>query len=218
MRKLLKIVLLAAVLAGLGAAAFAADQKIALFNLRKAFDRYYKTMQSQAAIKQEVAEVQKELEQMAANEKKHKDDWRQLIDKADDQAISSDERAKGKKAAEEKYAELENDEQNLTVFDRSATARLHEKERQRRDDIVKEILGVVTAHAKAGGYALVLDTSGESANMAPVVLYSTAQDDLTETIIKELNAAAPPGSLDTDTNTAALPFTNNLLKIGAPVK
>ncbi len=85
---------------------------------------------------------------------------------------------------------------SITEFDRRAAARLNEKKRQRRDDIVKEIRGVVNADAKAGGYTLVLDPSGESANMAPVVLYSNGQDDLTDAVIKELNAAAPPGSLD----------------------
>jgi hypothetical protein len=52
------------------------------------------------------------------------------------------------------------------------------------------------ADAKAGGYTLVLDISGDSANMTPVVLYSSGVNDLTETLIKELNAAAPAGSLD----------------------
>jgi hypothetical protein len=35
--------------------------------------------------------------------------------------------------------------------------------------------------------------------MTPVVLYSNGQSDMTDALIKELNAAAPPGSLDTNT-------------------
>jgi Skp family chaperone for outer membrane proteins len=217
MKRLLQIVLLAAACAGLAAAAFAAEQKIALFNLHKAFESYYKTILSNAAIDQEVGEVQKELDQMVANEKKHENEWRQLYDKSNDQSLSAEEREKGKKAAEEKYAELENDKQAIADFNRRAAVRLNEKRRQRRDDIVKEILGVVTNNAKAGGYTLVLDPSGESANMAPVVLYSNGQDDLTDAVISALNAAAPPGSLDAKTNTPALSSTN-LLNVGAPPK
>jgi Skp family chaperone for outer membrane proteins len=217
MRKLSQFALLAAAFALLAASAFAADQKIALFNLRKAFDRYYKTIQSNASMDQEVTEVQKELDQMVANEKRHENEWRQLIDNAYDQSLSAEQRDKGKKAAEQKYAELENDKQAIADYDRRAALRLNEKKRQRRDDIVKEILGVVNAHAKAGGYTLVLDPSGESANMAPVVLYSNGQDDLTDSIITELNAAAPPGSLDVKTN-SSLSFTNNLLNAAPPPK
>jgi hypothetical protein len=97
---------------------------------------------------------------------------------------------------------LENDKQSIGTFDRVARQRLEEKQHQRRDDIVKEIMGVLTADAKAAGYTMVLDTSGASANMAPVVLYSNGQNDMTDALIKELNAAAPPGSLDTNSPAA----------------
>jgi hypothetical protein len=105
---------------------------------------------------------------------------------------------------------LENDKQSITTFDRVARQRLEEKQRQRRDDIVKEIMGVLTADAKSAGYTMVLDTSGASANMAPVVLFSNGQNDMTDALIKELNATAPPGSLDTNT-----PATSTL---GGPSK
>jgi Skp family chaperone for outer membrane proteins len=100
-----------------------------------------------------------------------------------------------------------NHDRRFMQFDRMATARLREKVRLKRDDIVKEIEGVVEARAKAGGYTLVLDTSGESLNGATVVVYTNGQEDLTDGIIKELNAAAPPGSLDT--NSAASSFLLN---------
>jgi Skp family chaperone for outer membrane proteins len=206
MKKLMQICLLAVGLACLARSGQAADQKIATFNLRKAFDSYYKTIQSTAALKQEAAEVDKERTQMVENGRKHEDEWRKLIDKANDQSLSAEERDKAKKAASDKYAELETDKQYINTFDREASARLREKERLRRDDIVKEISAVVSAHAKAAGYILVLDVSGESANLAPVVLYANGQDDMTDGIIKELNAAAPPGSLDTNT-----PAASNLL-------
>ena len=216
MKKLMQFCLLSAGLAGLGSSAGAAEQKIATFNLRKAFDSYYKTIQSTAALKQEATEVDKERTQMVENGRKHEDEWRKLIDRANDQSLSAEERDKAKKTASDKYAELETDKQYITTFDREATGRLREKERLRRDDIVKEIEGVVTAHAKAAGYSMVLDPSGESANLAPVVLYTNGQDDMTEAIIKELNAAAPPGSLDT--NTPAVSSSNNLLPGAKPPK
>jgi Skp family chaperone for outer membrane proteins len=216
MKKLMQICLLSAGIAGLGTGGRAAEQKIATFSLRKAFDGYYKTIQSTLALKQEAGEVEKERAQMIENEGKQKDEYRKLIDRAYDQAVSAEEREKSKKAAADKSAELETDEQRINEFDRMAASRLHEKERQRRDDIVKEIEGVVDAHAKAAGYALVLDRSGESANLVPMVLYSNGENDLTDAIIKELNAAAPPGSLDT--NAPAAPSSTNLTNPVSPSK
>jgi Skp family chaperone for outer membrane proteins len=209
MKKFMQIGLLSVALAGFGFAGWAAEQKIATFNLRKAFDSYYKTKQSDAALHQEATEVDKERAQMVESGRKHEDEWRKLIDKANDQAVSPGEREKSKQAAAQKYAELESDKQNITEYERMANARLSEKQKLRRDDIVKEIVGVLNAHAKAAGYSLVLDTSGDSANMVPVALYTNGQDDLTEGIIKELNAAAPVGSL-ADTNAPAAPSSTNV--------
>ena len=208
MKKFMQIGLLSVALAGFSFHGWAAEQRIATFNLRKAFDHYYKKKQSDAALQQEVADVEKERAQMVENGRRHEDEWRKLIDKANDQAVSADEREKSKQAASQKYAELESDKQSINEFDRMANARLTEKRNIRRDDIVKEIVGVVEAHAKAAGYTLVLDPSGESANMVPVVLYTNGQDDLTDGIIKELNAAAPPGSL-VDTNAPVVPSSTN---------
>jgi Skp family chaperone for outer membrane proteins len=203
MKQFMRIGLLSAGLAGFALGGWAAEQKIATFNLLKAFNTYYKTVQSTAALKQEADEVEKERAQMVENGRKHEEEWRKLIDKANDQAVSAEERDKSKKAAADKYAELETDKQSINEFERVASTRLQEKKRQRTDDIVKEIRGVVDAHAKAAGYSLVLDPSGESMNMVPVLLYSNGQDDMTDAIIKELNAAAPAGALDTNAPAAA---------------
>jgi outer membrane protein len=186
-------------------AASAADLKIATVDLRKVFDKYYKTIQSTAGIKEEAADIDKRRKELVDDAKRHENEWRQLIDKANDQAISSEERDKSKKAAEEKYGQLEGDKEAITEFDRVSQTQMHDKEQQRRDDIVKEIRKVLNADAKAAGYSMVVDTSGESANMVPVLLYTNGENDLTEALIKELNSTAPPGALD-----APSPTTNNL--------
>jgi Skp family chaperone for outer membrane proteins len=210
MKKLLIVGLLSAGLAGFALAAAGADLKIATIDLRKAFDSYYKTIQTSVAIKQESSEVYKEHLQMLDSAKKHEEEWRKLIDKANDQSLSSEERDKSKRAAADKYTELETDKQSINQFDQMARTRLEEKERQRVEEIVKEIQGVVQAKAKAAGYSKVFDSSAVSVNLVqtPMLLYTDGQDDMTEAIIKELNAAAPPGSLDT--NALAMPASTNL--------
>jgi Skp family chaperone for outer membrane proteins len=203
MKKFIPLIVIIAGWLALAGVASAADQKIGIVDLRKVFDKYYKTVQSTAALKLEAADMEKERKQMLDNAERHKNDWQKLIDKANDQAVSSDERDKSKKEAEQKYVELENDKQSITEFDRVASSRLREKELQRRDDIVKEIRQILNAEAKAAGYTLVLDPSGESQNMVPVVLYTNGQNDLTDGLIKELNSTAPPGALDTNSAPAS---------------
>jgi Skp family chaperone for outer membrane proteins len=210
MKKFIPLVVIAAGWIAWAGVASGAEQKIGIVDLRKVFDKYYKTIQSTATLKLEAADMEKERKQMMDNAEKHKDEWQKLIDKANDQAVSSEERDKSKKEAEQKYVELENDKQSITEFDRVASSRLREKELQRRDDIVKEIRQILDADAKAAGYTLVLDPSGESQNMVPVVLYTNGQNDLTDALIKELNSTAPPGALDTNA-AASLPSTDGSL-------
>jgi Skp family chaperone for outer membrane proteins len=173
-----------------------AEQKIATVDLAKVFEKYYKTVRSTLALKQEASDMQKERKDMVDAEQKQEEEWQKLIDKAEDQAVSAEERAKSKTAATEKLREVKSAGQTIQEYDRASAARLREKERQRRDDIVKEIRSVLDADAKAGGYTLVLDVSGESANMAPFILFSSGVNDLTDNLIKELNAGAPPMPAD----------------------
>jgi len=173
-----------------------AEQKIATVDLAKVFEKYYKTVRSTLALKQEASDMQKERKDMVDAEQKEESEWQKLIDKAEDQALSPEERARSKTAATEKLREVKSAGQTIQEYDRASTARLREKERQRRDDIVKEIRSVLDADAKAGGYTLVLDVSGESANMAPIILFSSGVNDLTDSLIQELNAGAPPMPAD----------------------
>jgi outer membrane protein len=175
-----------------------AQQKIATIDLEKVFEKYYKTVQSNMSISNEAAEMEKEHTRLVESEKKHETDWQALFDRSNDQALSADERAKSSKEAESKYADLATEKQSIQEFDRVAMSRLQEKKRQKRDDIVKEIEGVLNADAKQAGFAMVLDISGLSANMAPVVLYNDGKYDMTDQLIRELNATAPPGALDTN--------------------
>ena len=216
MKKLMQIGLLSAGLAGFGPAGWGAEQKIATFNLNKAFIGYYKTIQGTVAIKQQVAEAEKEETQMIESARKHDEQLHNLIDKANDQAVSAEQRDKSKRAADDKRAELEADKQNISDFERQAKSHLRAKQEQRTEEIVEEIKGVVKAHAIAAGYSMVLDSSSESVPHVTVLLYSNGKDDLTDSIIKELNAAAPPGSLDT--NAPAASSLTNLLNTANPSK
>jgi outer membrane protein len=196
MKKFNLFIIAAAASLALASVGYAADQKIGTVDMTKVFERYYKTIQSTAAIKLEAGDMEKEGKQMIDNAEQHKTEWQKLVDKANDQAVSAEERDRSKKAAEQKYIELESDKQSITQFNQVATSRLREKQLQRRDDIVKEIRQILNIDAKTAGYTMVIDISGQSQNMVPVVIYTTGQNDMTDALIKELNSTAPPGALD----------------------
>jgi outer membrane protein len=183
-------------LAAFGLAAFLtlpamADQKIAILDLKKIFDEFYKTRIADAAIKEEAASLDKDRKALTDQYQKMAEDYKKALEDANNQAISFDEREKRKKSAEGKLIEINDIEQSIKQFDRTAKGNLEEKQRIAREKILKEIQTIVNNKAKAGGYALVLDSAAEAASRTTVVLFTNGQDDLTPAVLKELNANAP---------------------------
>jgi outer membrane protein len=175
-----------------------AETKIGLIDLRKVFDNYYKTKQADANLKDEAGDLEKQIKEMVDDFKKGEGDWKKLLDKSNDQAVSSEERSNSKQAADKKLAELKELEQTVAQFQRSSKAKLTEKQRRKRDAILQEIRDAVNLKAKTSGYTLVLDVAAATINDTPVVMYNNGENDLTEQILTQLNASAPPLSKSTD--------------------
>jgi Skp family chaperone for outer membrane proteins len=183
-------------------AALASEQKIATFNMRKAFDSYYKAGLLNQSLKEEAAKDDQELNELVATAQKHQTEFDRLTLDANDQALTAERRETIKNSADTKAAEVAGDKRAVEEFYRAAQLRLSERGRLRGDDLRNEINGVVAAHAKAAQYSLVLDIS-VSNSISAVVLFTDGRDDLTDSVIKELNAAAPgPVASSTATNAA----------------
>ncbi len=198
MNKTLKKALLTGAALSLAATTFAADAKLGFIDLKKVFEKYYKTVQSGAANREEITEIEKERKEMFDARTRRREEWQGLLDKANDQAVSSQERDRSKEAAEKKLVELKSADDAIQQFDKVAETKIMEKNRQRRDAIVTEIRAVVDARARTHSYTAVLDISGDSQNFTPFVLYYSGDNDLTDEVLKALNATAPPVPTDTE--------------------
>ena len=183
--------LLAFVLFGLMAFSATAQQKIGIIDLRKVFDDYHKTKTADASLKDEAGDLDKERKALMDQYQKATEDYRKVLDGANDQAVSTEEREKRKKSAEGKLLDIKSLEQTITDFDKAARTRLEEKQRRMRDNILGEIRSVINAKAKAAGYNLVIDSAAETINRTPVIMYNTGDNDITALVLAELNVTAP---------------------------
>jgi outer membrane protein len=168
--------------------------RIGTINLRKTFDNYWKRKDAEAALKEREIDVQKELESRLKEFNTGKEDYQKLLTGAYDQSLSADERDKRKKSAEDKLKQLKEMEDELKKLDRSAAQDRDERRKRVRDNLLADINNIVTAKAKTAGYSLVIDTEAETPNGTKAVLYSTMENDLTEEVLKQLNAGAPSDS------------------------
>jgi len=168
-----------------------AQGRIATVDLRKVFDGYWKTKKADAALKDRASDMEKERKSMMEDLKKAQDDYQTLQVDANNQALSPDERDKRKKAAEDKLKQVKETNDTVQQYERQERVQLDEQRKRMREGLIEEIRNVLNGISKSAGYSLVLDTAGESANGTPVLLYNSADNDITETLLRQLNATAP---------------------------
>jgi len=191
MKSLLRTVVPALLLVGLTTGSAWGQGRIATVDLRKVFDGYWKTKQADAALKDRAADIEKELKNMYEDRKKAQQEYETLLTEANNQTLSLEEREKRKKSAEEKFKQIRESEEAIGQYRRQADTTLTEQRKRMRDSLVEEIRSIVNGRAKSAGFALVLDSVADSANGTPIVLYSTSENDITDTVLSQLNAGAP---------------------------
>jgi outer membrane protein len=187
-----------------------AQSKIATVDLKKLFDNYYKTKLATATIQERATELDKTYAEMAANFKKHSDDYQTLLESAHDQAVSQDERDRRGLAAQDDAKRLEDEKAAIQQFEREAQVQIADKRDRMRENILAEIKKTVADKAKAAGDTLVVDTAAETVNGTPTIVYNADDNDLTDDVLKALNADAPPDLPDTSTAPPVLMSTNSV--------
>jgi outer membrane protein len=179
-----------------------AQTKVATVDMRKLFEGYWKTKRAQASISERAAQLDKDDASMKAELKKAADEYQQLLAQAKDPAISSDERDRRQKSADEKLKALGDRRSAIEQYERQAQATLTDQRQRMRDKILDEINAAVGDRAKATGYDIVMDSSAQTVNATPIVIYRGSETDLSDTVLKQLNAGAP---IDMVTATNSLP-------------
>ena len=169
----------------------AADMKIGLVDLKKVFDSYHKTTQADTQLKERAADSEKVLKGMIDDYQKASTDYKDLVDKSNDQAVSSEERDKRKKSAETRLMEIQEIERSLKQVRAQTQTTLDEQKKRMREEILSRIRDVVNDKAKKAGYNLVFDTASQSINQTEVILYSAGNNEFTEEVLSELNKDAP---------------------------
>ena len=168
-----------------------AQTKIGTVDLRKLFDGFWKTKQAQNVLNDRKTQLDTDVKSMTDDLKKGSEEYQKLLEQANDQALSSDQRDKRKQAATDKLKQLQDSKAAIDQYERQAQITLSEQGQRMRDNILTEIKTAVTAKAKAAGYSLVIDAAAETANATTAVIYSSGENDLTDAVLKQLNEGAP---------------------------
>lgn len=184
MKNLLSLVIILALSAV--AVPASAQTKVASVDMGKVFNNYWKTKQAQSALENRLTELRKEVKETADGLEKAQVEYKRLLDQENDQALSDDERNKRKQAATDKAKEINNTKAALEQFQRQADAQLADQKQRMTSNLLTEIRAAVADQAKAGGFSTVLNSA-----TVEIVVFSDSSTDITEPVLKQLNAGAP---------------------------
>ncbi len=180
-----------------------AQGRVATVDLRRVFDNYWKKKQAEAQLKERQTDMQKEDKNLIAEFDRAREEYQKLLNDANAQEVSTEERDKRKKAAEDKLKSLQELQVNIRQYEKTAETTILEQTDRMRSNILSDIRAVVNAKAKAAGYSMVIDTAAETINKTPVFLFTTNENDITESVLSQLNANAPSDLPKTDVKPAA---------------
>jgi outer membrane protein len=185
---------LIAAFAFLGSAFHASAQlKIGTVDMKTVFEKYWRTKEAEAKMNEVRGQVKRDLDEKAEKRKALESEITKLNDELKKPELSGAKKDAAAKDREKKIAEWQEVMKDLQSFTQEKDKQLADQTLRIRNGIVDEIKKVVTDRVKSEQYDLVFDTSGNSINNVPVVMYASEKYDFTKVVIETLNADRPKG-------------------------
>lgn len=194
MKKTSWILTMAVIVGALPFAAQAFDGRVGFADLDKVFSSYEKTRTAEAQLKKQAETIQEEHDEMVKAFEQLQEEFNEMREAAQNTLLSETARADKRNAAEEKLVEVREQESKIRRFDELKRRQLNEQSLRIRKDIVDEMQKIISAYAKREGFTLILDSSGQSLNNVPLVVFADVKLDVTDAIIAELNAQTTPAA------------------------
>ena len=166
---------------------FCVDQKVALVDMEKLFQSYYKTKISDADLKKQ-AEIFKDYSNKLNDSLlKLQDEFKEVRDASQNIALSEAERENKRVSAQDKYRQLKEKENEVKQYNAEKQNQLKDKYEELRNNLLKEISETIRKYCQPQGITLVFDSSGKTLNNIPCIIYRVPELDITDVILKEIN-------------------------------
>jgi outer membrane protein len=182
-----KLTILLLGIISISSTAMFADQKIAVVNMDKIFNAYYKTKIENTRIKKQTDIYRDYLVKLNKSREKLQQEFVRLRDSSQNIAYSDAERESSRISAENKYRQLQAKDVEIQQYNQEKRQKLIDEFKKIKEGLVKEMTKVVKSIGIREKYTLILDTSGDSLNTIPTVVYNDKYIEITDDVIKQLN-------------------------------
>lgn len=185
--KTMKWAMIAGLVTGLSLTGMAQNFKVAVIDLDRAFEDYYKTDLAKTQLEEQAKDFTSERKTLIEEYEALQVTFNEARDEAQNAALSDEVRDAKRNEAEAKLLELREYENKIQRFDKSRKKTLGDQTKRMRSRIVEEIQEQIETYAVNLGFSMVIDYSGESMNGVPVIMYADDRIDITDEVIELIN-------------------------------
>ena len=161
--------------------------KIAVVDMARIFDDYYKTRIVQSQLEEQQSVYRTHVTAMNEEYNKLQEEYKVLLDAAQNITLKEAERQEKAAEASKKLAEVKQKERDINQYLTEKSRQFKELEDTKRTEITAEILGEVQRQATVDGYDIVLDYSGKTTSSLASVVFFKPNLDITDAVLEELN-------------------------------
>ena len=161
--------------------------KIAVVDMARIFDDYYKTRIVQSQLEEQQSVYRTHVTAMNEEYNKLQEEYKVLQDAAQNITLKEAERQEKAVEASKKLAEVKQKERVINQYLTEKSRQFKELEDTKRTEITAEILGEVQRRATVDGYDIVLDYSGKTTSSLASVVFFKPNLDITDAVLEELN-------------------------------
>jgi Skp family chaperone for outer membrane proteins len=164
---------------------------IGVISLEKVYNGYWRTDVENNKLKTKQEEALDRIKKLEESLRKEGTVLGNMIKAMQDPRLAAAERSNRQQQVQTKQKELQQMQDAIQGFRERTRKDLELDMRKAREQIMEEIQQIVSAEAKKRKLNLVLDEAARSAAIAPIVIFTDGENDLTEEVLRQLNLSDP---------------------------
>ena len=164
---------------------------IGVISLEKVYNGYWRTDVENKKLKTKQEEALDRIKKLEESLRKEGTVLGNMIKAMQDPRLAAAERSNRQQQVQTKQKELQQMQDAIQGFRERTRKDLELDMRKEREQIMEEIQQIVSNEAKKRKLNLVLDEAARSAAIAPIVIFTDGENDLTEEVLRQLNLSDP---------------------------
>ena len=159
--------------------------------MEKVYNGYWRTDVENKKLKTKQEEALDRIKKLEESLRKEGTVLGNMIKAMQDPRLAAAERSNRQQQVQTKQKELQQMQDAIQGFRERTRKDLELDMRKEREQIMEEIQQIVSTEAKKRKLNLVLDEAARSAAIAPIVIFTDGENDLTEEVLRQLNLSDP---------------------------